>query len=91
MIVFSPRPIPSDDKDGEDFRAFINPNSLEVLKPCYVEPGLANAAPGSSYQFERLGYFCVDTKDSREGAPVFNRTVTLRDAWAKVMNPGKTG
>jgi glutaminyl-tRNA synthetase len=80
---------PSDDKDGEDFRAFINPNSLEVLNPCYVEPGLADAAPGSSYQFERLGYFCADTKDSREGAPVFNRTVTLRDAWAKVQNTGK--
>jgi glutaminyl-tRNA synthetase len=80
---------PSEEKEGADFRAFINPNSLEVLKPCYVEPDLAHAAPGSFYQFERLGYFCVDAKDSREGAPVFNRTVTLRDSWAKVKNTGK--
>jgi glutaminyl-tRNA synthetase len=80
---------PSEDKEGEDFRAFINPHSLELLKPCYVEPGLADAAPGSSYQFERLGYFCVDAKDSRKGALVFNRTVTLRDVWAKVMNTSK--
>ncbi len=77
---------PNEDKDGADFRAFINPNSLEVLKPSYVEPSLGNAAPGSFYQFERLGYFCVDSKDSRDGALVFNRTVTLRDAWAKARD-----
>jgi len=82
---------PSDDKDGEDFRAFVNHNSLQVLKPCYLEPSLAGAAPGSFYQFERLGYFCVDNKDSREGALVFNRTATLRDSWAKAMQAGKTG
>jgi len=77
---------PNEDKDGADFRSFINPDSLEVLKAGYVEPSLANAGPGSFYQFERLGYFCVDPKDSRDGALVFNRTVTLRDAWAKVRN-----
>jgi glutaminyl-tRNA synthetase len=82
---------PGDDKDGQDFRAFINPDSLEVLRPCYVEPSLTEAPPGSSYQFERLGYFCVDSKDSRQGALVFNRTVTLRDTWAKIKNTGKTG
>jgi glutaminyl-tRNA synthetase len=82
---------PNDDKDGHDFRAFINPDSLQVLKPCYLEPGLAEASPGSSYQFERLGYFCADAKDSREGTLVFNRTVTLRDTWARIMNAGKTG
>ncbi len=85
------RPNPSDDKDGDDFRAFINPHSLDVLKPCYLEPSLAGAVPGTSYQFERLGYFCADVKDSRAGALVFNRTVTLRDSWAKAVNAGKTG
>ena len=82
---------PGDDKEGEDFRAYINPRSLEVIKPCYLEPGLAEARPGVPYQFERLGYFCMDAKDSRTEAPVFNRTVTLRDAWAKAMNAGKKG
>jgi glutaminyl-tRNA synthetase len=55
-----------------------------------VEPSLAEAAPGSHYQFERLGYFCVDP-DTRAGQPVFNRTVTLRDAWAKLQQTGKKG
>jgi len=82
---------PSDDKEGEDFRAFLNFKSLEVLKPCFLEPSLAGAVPGTSYQFERLGYFCLDAKDSRENAPVFNRTVTLRDSWAKAFNAGKAG
>jgi glutaminyl-tRNA synthetase len=50
-----------------------------------VEPGLRDAAPGSRYQFERMGYFCVDTVDSKPGAPVFNRTITLRDTWAKMQ------
>ena len=80
---------PSDDKDGEDFRVFLNPKSLEVLKPCFLEPCLAEALPGTAYQFERLGYFCLDAEDSREGAPVFNRTVSLRDSWAKAMSMGK--
>jgi glutaminyl-tRNA synthetase len=82
---------PSDDKDGQDFRAFINSGSLEILKPCHLEPSLAQASPGSSYQFERLGYFCIDSKDSRPGAMVFNRTVTLRDTWAKIKDTSNSG
>lgn len=82
---------PGEDKDGQDFRAFLNPKSLEVLKPCYLEPSLAQALPGTPYQFERLGYFCLDAKDSRPAALVFNRTATLRDAWAKSLNAGKKG
>jgi glutaminyl-tRNA synthetase len=68
---------------GGDFKADINSYSLEALKNCYVEPGLAGATPGSRYQFERLGYFCVDP-DSSEQKLVFNRIVTLKDTWAKV-------
>jgi glutaminyl-tRNA synthetase len=66
-----------------DFLAEINPASLEGLSGCKVEPSLANAAPGERFQFERLGYFCVDP-DGRPGAPVFNRTVTLKDTWARI-------
>jgi glutaminyl-tRNA synthetase len=77
------KPHPEDDEDGP-FAAGLNANSLEVLTGCKLEPGLARAAPGSRYQFERLGYFCVDTGDSQPGAPVFNRTVTLRDTWARL-------
>jgi len=77
------KPNPDEDKNT-DFLGLVNPNSLETLKPCRLEPGLAKAAPGSLYQFERQGYFCVDTKDWADGAPVFNRTVTLRDPWAKL-------
>ncbi len=68
----------------EDYRTGLNPNSLTVLTSCRIEPSLADAAPGSHYQFERLGYFCVDSVDSKPGAPVFNQTVTLRDSWAKI-------
>jgi glutaminyl-tRNA synthetase len=64
----------------------LNDASLEVLSQALVEPSLTGAAPGSAFQFERLGYFCVDTKDSRPGRLVFNRSVTLRDAWAKVAD-----
>ena len=74
---------PEDTRDGEDFTAFLDPDSLEVLRGCRLEAGLASASPGDRFQFERLGYFCADP-DSRDGAPVFNRTVTLRDTWAKV-------
>ena len=74
---------PNDVEEGKDFKSNINPNSLEVLRSCYIEPGLAGAAAGSRYQFERMGYFCVDT-DSSDKKPVFNRTVTLRDTWAKI-------
>jgi glutaminyl-tRNA synthetase len=74
---------PNQTKDGEDFTANLNPNSLEVLTDCKLEPSLANAAAGSRYQFERLGYFCVDS-DSAPGKPVFNRTVALKDTWARI-------
>jgi glutaminyl-tRNA synthetase len=74
---------PDDVEEGADFTANLNPNSLEVLTGCRVEPGLAGGAPGSRYQFERQGYFCVDP-DSRDGQLVFNRTVALRDTWAKI-------
>ncbi|NMB10927.1 MAG: glutamine--tRNA ligase/YqeY domain fusion protein [Firmicutes bacterium] len=69
----------------EDFFEYVNPNSLEVLTECKVEPSLAAAAPGSFYQFERQGYFCVDIVDSKPGNLVFNRTVALRDTWAKIQ------
>jgi glutaminyl-tRNA synthetase len=74
---------PYDVPEGVDWRANLNPNSLEVLPECYLEPSLATARAGDRFQFERLGYFCVD-KDSQPGQLVFNRTVTLVDAWAKI-------
>jgi len=70
---------------GKDFTANLNPNSLEVLKECFVEPSLKDAKPLSRWQFERLGYFCVDP-DSSAGKLIFNRTATLRDPWAKIKN-----
>jgi glutaminyl-tRNA synthetase len=66
-----------------DYLADLNPASLDVLQGCKLEPSVADAASGTRYQFERLGYFCVDP-DSRPGALVFNRTVTLKDTWAKI-------
>ncbi len=75
---------PDEEKGGPGFKAHINPNSLEILTACQVEPSLADAQPESRYQFERLGYFCVDAEDSTSQTPVFNRTVTLRDNWAKI-------
>ena len=74
---------PGDAKEGADFESVLNPDSLETLM-AYVEPSLAGATPESGYQFERLGYFCVDSKDSSAERLVFNRTVTLRDSWAKI-------
>jgi len=68
----------------QDFVTLLNTNSLEILNLCHVEPSLKNAAPGSGYQFERLGYFCVDIKDSNVGRPVFNRIVQLRESWGKI-------
>ncbi len=79
---------PLDVEEGEDFTANLNPNSLEVLPSCYVEPSLKDAAPGSIYQFERKGYFCVDP-DSTAEKLVFNRTITLRDTWAKIEKKQK--
>jgi glutaminyl-tRNA synthetase len=83
------RATPEDSKDGSDFMAHLNPDSLNILSSCRVESTLAGAVPGSHYQFERLGYFCVDTKDSSKEALVFNRTVPLRDAWGKIKKAGK--
>ncbi len=80
---------PLEKKDGVDFKDYLNPNSLEVLDDCPIEPGLKDLSPGSNCQFERQGYFCVDIKDSRPEYPVFNRTVTLRDTWAKIERRGK--
>jgi glutaminyl-tRNA synthetase len=74
---------PTDVEDGADFKAYLNPNSLEILASCRVEPSLVGATPGSRYQFERQGYFCVDP-DSSAGKIVFNQTVSLRDTWAKI-------
>ncbi|MGD2127402.1 MAG: glutamine--tRNA ligase/YqeY domain fusion protein [Desulfobacteraceae bacterium] len=76
---------PGDEDEEMDFKTYLNPNSLETLTSCRVEPSLAGAAPGSRYQFERLGYFCVDTVDSSDEKLVFNRTATLRDPWAKIQ------
>jgi glutaminyl-tRNA synthetase len=79
---------PGQVEEGQDFTANLNPHSLEVLTDCRLEPALADAAPGARYQFERMGYFSVDA-DSAPGKPVFNRTVTLKDAWAKIEKRGK--
>jgi glutaminyl-tRNA synthetase len=68
---------------GEDFEGIVNPGSLEVLTGCMVEPALGEARPGEKFQFERTGYFCADP-DGAPGKPVFNRTVSLRDTWAKI-------
>jgi glutaminyl-tRNA synthetase len=67
----------------EDFRAHLNPGSVEIVKDALIEPSLAQAEAGANYQFERLGYFCADITEHQCAAPVFNRTVTLRDTWAK--------
>jgi len=79
---------PGVEKDGVDWRSHLNPSSLEALTGCQLEPSLASAVPGARYQFERHGYFCADSVDSKPGAPVFNRTVGLRDAWAKIEKAG---
>ena len=79
---------PDDVPPGADWLVNLNPKSLDVLTGCRVEPSLAAAKPGDRCQFERLGYFCVD-KDSRPGTLVFNRTVTLKDAWAKIQKAGE--
>jgi glutaminyl-tRNA synthetase len=70
--------------ETEDYRSELNPASLEILRGCKLEPTAANAKPGDRFQFERMGYFCVDS-DSRSDALVFNRTVTLKDTWAKIQ------
>jgi glutaminyl-tRNA synthetase len=75
---------PEDVPEGTDYRVNLNPKSLTSVTSCKLEPSLATAAPGNRYQFERLGYFCADSRDSQPGALVFNRTVSLRDTWAKI-------
>ena len=74
---------PDNAEEGRDFKSFLNPNSLETLTGCKLEPSLASASPEARYQFERLGYFRADPKDSTHGKPVFSRTISLRDSWAK--------
>ena len=75
---------PADEKEYPDPKSSLNPDSLEIVKDAFIEPFLKNAVGGDRFQFLRLGYFCVDNEDSTPGAPVFNRTVTLRDTWAKI-------
>jgi glutaminyl-tRNA synthetase len=79
---------PDEVEEGQSFTANLNPNSLEVLTGCKVEPGLRDAVASTRYQFERMGYFCVDP-DSAPGKPVFNRTISLKDTWAKIEQRAK--
>jgi glutaminyl-tRNA synthetase len=79
---------PMDVAEGGDWRDTLNPHSLDVLVDAKLEAGLAEAQSGERYQFERLGYFCADP-DSKPGAPIFNRTVALKDSWARAEGPGK--
>lgn len=81
---------PDEVGEGEDFKSNLNPNSLEVIKSCRIEPSVKNAKPPSRYQFERKGYFCIDTLDSTDERLVFNRIVSLRDTWAKIES-GREG
>jgi glutaminyl-tRNA synthetase len=83
-MEISPRP----DGSAGEFTDNLNPNSLEVIETCYGEPSLANAADGSRFQFERLGYFARDPDTGKDGRPVFNKTIGLRDTWAKIANKG---
>jgi glutaminyl-tRNA synthetase len=78
-------PDPMGEAEDGDFKSLINPDSLETLTGCKVEPGLKNAVVGDYFQFLRQGYFCVDSMDSRPDSLVFNRTVGLRDTWAKIQ------
>jgi glutaminyl-tRNA synthetase len=75
---------PADEKESPDLESSLNPDSVEIVQNGFIEPFLQNAVAGERFQFLRLGYFCVDNKDSSPGTPVFNRTVTLRDTWAKI-------
>ncbi len=79
---------PNDAEEGEDYKSNLNPNSLEIIKPCKLEPSLKDAKPGSRYQFERSGYFCVDPVDFSGKKVIFNRIVSLRDTWAKINSAG---
>ena len=81
---------PDEASEGQDFLVHLNPNSLEILTACRVEPSLVNAKAGSIYQFERQGYFCVDP-DAAKGTLVFNRAVSLKDEWAKIEKAQRVG
>jgi glutaminyl-tRNA synthetase len=85
------KPDPNEVEEGQDFKANLNPDSVENLGGTRVEPSLASAQPGERFQFERQGYFCVDTVDSSPERPVFNRTVSLRDTWAKIEKSQQSG
>ena len=81
-----------EDPEADEEKTFvdhINSDCLEIIKNAKLEPFLMNAEKGDRFQFERLGYFCIDSKDSKPENPVFNRTVTLRDTWAKIENRNK--
>jgi glutaminyl-tRNA synthetase len=80
---------PANVPEGEDWKTTLNPKSLETLKEAKAEPGLKAAAPESRWQFERMGYFVADRRDSKPGRPIFNRTVSLRDEWARIVKAGK--
>jgi glutaminyl-tRNA synthetase len=79
---------PGLERDGVDYKSFLNPNSLQVISHAWVEPSLAQAKPGERYQLERIGYFCVDPDTERAGKLVLNRTVTLKDTWARLQQRG---
>ena len=76
-------------RKGGSFKNHLNPESKTVLSDAMLEPSLASASVGDTFQFERLGYFCVDRVDSKPGAPIFNRSVALRDSWAKIQKQSK--
>jgi glutaminyl-tRNA synthetase len=83
--------LPDEGEEKRDFKELLNSDSKRVLTGCLIEPGLAGAEPGVTYQFLRQGYFCADGRDSQPGAPVFNRTVSLRDTWAKISRAASDG
>ncbi|HSE40311.1 MAG TPA: glutamine--tRNA ligase, partial [Acidobacteriota bacterium] len=82
------KPNPNEVEEGQDFKANLNPKSLEVIKDAKAEPQINQSKPGNTFQFERMGYFCMDP-DSSDGNLVFNRTVTLKDTWAKIEKKQK--
>jgi len=84
-------PRADDVEEGKDVRDYLNPDAMQVQDGCRVEPALAALPVGVTCQFERQGYFCLDNVDSRPGALVFNRTVTLRDTWAKIEKKMQAG
>ena len=81
--------VPNPDKEGDNWEAYLNPDSERILNDCILEPGLREAQPEDRFQFERLGYFCADRYDWSRDQPIFNRIVTLRDTWGKINKNGK--